>query len=139
MKWVLIRAVPIWISLVSITFLSGCSTLGNVVPKEGPTMEKTYDSMNLSSNKNPPDNVSDFTQRNKINLINLNHKSYPILTDNFAGNSFNHEFYKIPNPPLEMYIFPHLVGKDDNIPIPGYTTVFNVYEQNHYEINGIHP
>ncbi|MFM2588235.1 TIGR03751 family conjugal transfer lipoprotein [Vibrio sp. TBV020] len=38
-------------------------------------------------------------------------------------------FPRLPNPDIVMYVMPHKVG---NLPIPGYTTVFPLYERVHY-------
>jgi len=43
----------------------------------------------------------------------------------------NNDFYKVPNPELTLYVFPHFAGKDE-VPIPGYETVFPAFEQAHY-------
>lgn len=39
------------------------------------------------------------------------------------------QFPRLPNPDIVMYVMPHKVG---NLPIPGYTTVFPLYERVHY-------
>ena len=39
------------------------------------------------------------------------------------------------NPTLHMYVYPHLVTSDQ-VPIPGYWTVFQLYSQNHYALPG---
>ena len=39
------------------------------------------------------------------------------------------------NPTLHMYVYPHLATKDQ-VPIPGYWTVFQLYEKNHYALPG---
>lgn len=38
--------------------------------------------------------------------------------------------HPLQNPHLKMYIYPHLAGKEE-IPIPGYFTQFNGYQENH--------
>ncbi|RJX68675.1 TIGR03751 family conjugal transfer lipoprotein [Vibrio sinensis] len=38
-------------------------------------------------------------------------------------------FPRLPNPDVVMYILPHRVG---NLPVPGYSTVFPLYERVHY-------
>ncbi|MCX8982795.1 TIGR03751 family conjugal transfer lipoprotein [Citrobacter portucalensis] len=44
-------------------------------------------------------------------------------------------FRRLPNPDLEMYIFPHLVGSE-GVPVPGYTTVFPFYNRVQYALPG---
>lgn len=42
-------------------------------------------------------------------------------------------FPVLPNPDIVLYIFPHIKGE---VPIPGYTTTFKLYPQNHYALPG---
>lgn len=92
--------------------LSACTNMsGNVVPEKGPTMEEVYDG--ISNNVDEPI-----------------HTSLPV-THHSSRNC--HQFHKISNPELTMYVFPHLAGQDE-VPIPGYDTAFNVYTQDHYAL-----
>jgi len=86
---------------------------GNVVPETGPTMEQVYDSR---------------TQSEPIEMQS-NSKHHASL----QSNDVLHDFHKLPNPELKMYIYPHLAGKEQ-LPIPGYYTVFNGYTQDHYAL-----
>ncbi|WP_134563401.1 TIGR03751 family conjugal transfer lipoprotein, partial [Pseudomonas aeruginosa] len=40
-----------------------------------------------------------------------------------------------PNPDLVMYVFPHLAGTDP-VPVPGYSTVFPLYQRVQYAMPG---
>ncbi|HEY4437203.1 MAG TPA: TIGR03751 family conjugal transfer lipoprotein [Lelliottia sp.] len=51
------------------------------------------------------------------------------------GNSTQTLFRRLPNPDLEMYIFPHLAGSE-GVPVPGYTTVFPFYNRVQYALPG---
>lgn len=44
-------------------------------------------------------------------------------------------FRRLPNPDLEMYIFPHLAGSE-GVPVPGYSTVFPFYNRVQYALPG---
>lgn len=44
-------------------------------------------------------------------------------------------FQRLPNPDLEMYVFPHLAGSE-GVPVPGYTTVFPFYNRVQYALPG---
>jgi conjugative transfer region lipoprotein (TIGR03751 family) len=44
-------------------------------------------------------------------------------------------FPRLPNPDLVMFVFPHLAG-DDAVPVPGYATVFPLYERPRYALPG---
>jgi hypothetical protein len=98
-----------------ISVLPGCSHFsGNVVPRTGLTMEQVYDS--VIQKKSTPQNK----------------QGVPVYTTARLC-----PFYKLSNPELKMYVFPHLAGKDQ-LPIPGYYTVFNAYTQDHYALQREH-
>jgi len=52
-----------------------------------------------------------------------------------AQNEIYSQFKRLPNPDLVMYVFPHLAGSDP-APIPGYTTVFPLYQRVQYAMPG---
>lgn len=102
--------------------LSACHTTGNVVPRTGPSMEQVYDSMQHSAiprKIKPIKNLAQEEERTALNQVSVSR----------ATNTFN----KITNPELKIYIYPHLSGTEE-VPIPGYTTVFNAYERDHYTL-----
>jgi conjugative transfer region lipoprotein (TIGR03751 family) len=45
------------------------------------------------------------------------------------------QFHRLPNPDLVMYVFPHLAGSDP-VPVPGYSTVFPLYQRVQYALPG---
>lgn len=52
-----------------------------------------------------------------------------------AANEIYSQFHRLPNPDLVMYVFPHLAGTE-RVPVPGYSTVFPLYERVHYALPG---
>ena len=52
-----------------------------------------------------------------------------------ARNEIHRQFQRLPNPDLVMYVFPHLAGTDP-VPVPGYTTVFPLYQRVQYAMPG---
>ncbi|MGR0116409.1 TIGR03751 family conjugal transfer lipoprotein [Ralstonia pseudosolanacearum] len=52
-----------------------------------------------------------------------------------ASNEIDRQFHRLPNPDLVMYVFPHLAGTDP-APVPGYTTVFPLYQRVQYAMPG---
>jgi conjugative transfer region lipoprotein (TIGR03751 family) len=52
-----------------------------------------------------------------------------------SQNEINNLFPILSNPMLTMYVYPHLAG-DEQLPVPGYTTGFTLYEKNHYAMLG---
>ena len=50
-----------------------------------------------------------------------------------AENEIDSQFSRLPNPDMTLYIFPHLSGGTaEQVPVPGYTTVFPLYNRPHY-------
>ncbi len=52
-----------------------------------------------------------------------------------AHNEIQRQFARLPNPDLLMFVFPHLAGADP-VPVPGYTTVFPLYQRVQYALPG---
>ncbi|CAM8846096.1 Putative signal recognition particle GTPase [Burkholderia pseudomallei] len=52
-----------------------------------------------------------------------------------AENEIQSLFHRLPNPDMVMYVFPHLAGTHPT-PVPGYSTVFPLYERVHYAMPG---
>lgn len=52
-----------------------------------------------------------------------------------AHNEILSQFQRLPNPDLVMYVFPHLAGTDP-VPVPGYSTVFPLYQRVQYALPG---
>ena len=52
-----------------------------------------------------------------------------------AANEIYRQFHRLPNPDLVMYVFPHLTGSDP-VSVPGYTTVFPLYQRVQYAMPG---
>jgi len=52
-----------------------------------------------------------------------------------AQNEIYRQFPRLPNPDLVMYVFPHLAGTDP-VPVPGYSTVFPLYQRVQYALPG---
>jgi conjugative transfer region lipoprotein (TIGR03751 family) len=52
-----------------------------------------------------------------------------------AASPVHARFQRLPNPDLVMFVFPHLAG-DDAVPVPGYATVFPLYERPRYALPG---
>ncbi|KAF0804394.1 TIGR03751 family conjugal transfer lipoprotein [Alloalcanivorax xenomutans] len=49
-------------------------------------------------------------------------------------NEIRSQFPRLPNPDLVMYVYPHLAGspEGEQVPVPGYSTVFPLYERVQY-------
>jgi len=52
-----------------------------------------------------------------------------------AANEIQSQFKRLPNPDMTMYVFPHLT-EGENVPVPGYTTVFPLHSRVNYALPG---
>lgn len=52
-----------------------------------------------------------------------------------AENETQAQFKRLPNPDMTMYVFPHLT-EGENVPVPGYTTVFPLHTRVNYALPG---
>jgi len=127
--------IPAMIRTLSISLLlAGCAgSKDTILPQEGPTMREIYDAhVQIAQGEDlrrrpaaaplrpPGHHVSD--------LGAAAHADYRVLSARFR---------RVPNPTLMMYIFPHLAGAH-RVPVPGYSTVFPLYERPEYALPGEH-
>lgn len=71
-------------------------------------------------------------------LTEVDVKAAPAVNASYtrtAQNEIYRQFQRLPNPDLVMYVFPHLAGTDP-VPVPGYTTVFPLYQRVQYAMPG---
>lgn len=52
-----------------------------------------------------------------------------------ASTEIHQQFRRLPNADLVMYVFPHLAGTAP-VPVPGYSTVFPLYQRVQYAMPG---
>ncbi|WP_435633454.1 TIGR03751 family conjugal transfer lipoprotein [Carnimonas bestiolae] len=52
-----------------------------------------------------------------------------------AKNEIDSQFSCLPNPDMTMYVYPHLQGTE-NVPVPGYSTIFPLYSKPQYAMPG---
>lgn len=53
-----------------------------------------------------------------------------------AANEIYSQFSRLPNPDIVMYVYPHLAGAGEAVPVPGYSTVFSLYTAPQYAMPG---
>ncbi len=127
------RILAILLFLCTSINLIGCSSMrGNVVPQTGPSMEQVYDGMGIQASKAANGNNSPQTEMDVAAIrktVSAENKERRKGSATAQGNAFR----KLPNPELTLYVYPHLAGNAE-IPIPGYSTVFNVYDHDHYAL-----
>jgi len=128
-----IRA-PHWIKaapLACVLALTACASGSkqSTIPSEGPTMSDVYrqhmEATGVGGKRSPKDRLP------------LRAPEDTPLTGyaRTAINETENNFSRLPNPDLVMYVTPHL-SANRNYPIPGYTTVFSMYETIEYAMPG---
>ena len=111
--------------------LSGCASSGTAIPQEGPTMAEVYQEAMQESNTDTLDSAR--AQINSLKVTQVADKTSSLNFSRNQANEITNLFPQLPNPQLVMYIYPHLASEED-APVPGYTTAFSLYEQNHYAL-----
>ena len=130
-----------WISLISLIWLSGCTTPGkNLLPHGDMTMAQIYraqtglEKPNAANEADPKDEPA-----SNVALAKAAYRIEKAVTPEdthymqAAQNQINRAFKVVPNPNIPAYIFAHMAHYNHtNVPVPGYTTAFFLYESNHY-------
>ena len=124
----------IWTSCLFL--LTSCVTPGkDMMPTDtGPTMTDIY-------HKQTGSNAVDSSHDLSLTAASLNAPAQlsdaSIVTNSEytmnAEGHVNQLFKLLPNPTIGVYIFPHMTQlHHTDVPVPGYTTAFFLYEKNHY-------
>ncbi len=114
--------------------LTGCAgSKETILPQDGPTMREIYDAhvhinqgdaprhgQRATPLRPPRHHVDDLGPAARVDYQDLKTR-----------------FMRVPNPTLMMYIYPHLAGIH-RVPVPGYYTVFPLYERPEYALPGEH-
>ncbi len=128
------RTIKTILFLFSISFIiaiSGCTTSGTAIPQGGPTMAQVYTDAMQQSQGETLDKAR-LTVQDKIKITDINNNSD--LTRS-TQNEINNLFPRLPDPELVMYVYPHFVG-NDQLPVPGYSTAFSMYDKVYYAMPG---
>lgn len=128
--------------MVTVTALTSCATSKEeLLPHGGRTMQDIW--QQESSNEGSLGQMShrqllDARQSLRrpfshadVNTVSTEQESYTRT----AANDVRSQFQRLPNPDLLMYVFPHLAGTDP-VPVPGYTTIFPLYQRVQYAMPG---
>ncbi len=131
------------ISLTSVSLLSGCMTPGKHVLAHGElTMAQIYRvQTGLAMPAQTQMKGQRTSRRAAISAGNFRASASGMSMNtaytDVAQHQINSEFKLLPNPNIAAYIFPHLSHySGTNVPVPGYTTTFFLYEKNHYAMPG---
>jgi conjugative transfer region lipoprotein (TIGR03751 family) len=110
--------------------LSGCTTCANAVPDHEPTMAEIYEQAMQDTHSESIEKARLHIQ--KIQQASSRQSNPKVDTAEYETNAL---FPMLPNPQLVMYVYPHLSGENE-APVPGYKTAFNLYERNYYTLEG---
>ena len=121
------RNLALWISIAAAILASGCTSSGLVSPL--PDSGLTIREILLGRS---PDNLQDGEQGQRDALPDATAGLHGYTRDVYT--ELDTRFPRLPNPILIMYVFPHLSG--ELTPIPGYSTMFPLYDHPVYALPG---
>lgn len=122
----------IYHTLLISLLLAGCaSSKDTLLPQDGPTMRDVYDA-HVHRNEGGDRQVHSA-------ITDLRPPGHPVDAVTEAARADDHplsaRFRRVANPTLRMYVFAHLAGVH-RVPVPGYHTVFPLYERVEYALPG---
>ncbi|MGM3182628.1 TIGR03751 family conjugal transfer lipoprotein [Dickeya oryzae] len=129
-------------TMVTVTVLTSCATSKEeLLPHGGRTMQDIW--QQESGNGGSPGQMAyrqllDARQSLRRPLSHADVKTFSTEQESYtrtAANDVRSQFQRLPNPDLLMYVFPHLAGTDP-VPVPGYTTIFPLYQRVQYAMPG---
>lgn len=138
---VLNRVAQAAFAVLGLALLSGCATSKDeLMPTNGMTMQQIWEQSSREESGTTSGSTGQRaieaargSLRRPIEASAMNEER--TLYTRQAANEIQSQFSRLPNPDLVIYIYPHLAG-DQTIPVPGYSTVFPLYERPHYAMPG---
>lgn len=115
-------------ALALTALLCGCTAMAprkSPLPNEGPTMTAIYRHHMATEGANNP--------RERLPLRRAD-EDLALEQRRVLSHPLDNRFVRLPNPDLTMHVFPHLA--QGRYPVPGYDTVFPMYETIHYALPG---
>ena len=115
-------------ALALTALLCGCTAMAprkSPLPNEGPTMTAIYRHHMATEGANNP--------RERLPLRRAD-EDLALEQRRVLSHPLDNRFVRLPNPDLTMHVFPHLA--QGRYPVPGYDTVFPMYESVHYALPG---
>ncbi|MGQ7245135.1 TIGR03751 family conjugal transfer lipoprotein [Salinicola sp. V024] len=130
------------LGLISIALLSGCATSKpELMPTNGMTMQELWEQGSTvggeshhtgSLGQRAVDDARGALRR-PIGDGEMRAEQTRYTRD--AANEIYSQFSRLPNPDLVMFVYPHLAG-GESVPVPGYSTVFPLYNKPQYAMPG---
>lgn len=127
--------------LLAVMMLGGCATSKDqLLPHGDSTMLDVWQQEAGGSGAGGPAarQLLDARQSLRRPLIEADAQATPATNAAYtrtASTEIYRQFPRLPNPDLVMYVFPHLAGTDP-VPVPGYSTVFPLYQRVQYAMPG---
>ncbi|MGV8399271.1 TIGR03751 family conjugal transfer lipoprotein [Pseudomonas aeruginosa] len=124
--------------LLAAVLLVGCATdKEKLLPHNGSTMLDVWDqeTAGAASGGQATRRLLDARQQLRRPLLASGSAIDGSTYTRTAQNEIYRQFHRLPNPDLVMYVFPHLAGTDP-VPVPGYSTVFPLYQRVQYALPG---
>ena len=122
--------------LSALLVLSGCATdPEKLLPHGDATMLDIWNQQTTGSGDAPGRRLLDARQTLRRPL----QAPVPVIDQTgytrTAQSEIYRQFQRLPNPDLVLYVFPHLSGSE-SVPVPGYSTVFPLYQRVQYALPG---
>jgi len=112
--------------------IAGCASgsKSSTIPSDGPTMTEIYrQHMSGIAQRAMPIEREPNAQHTREGLAKAS------LHERSVADEIEARFARLPNPDLVMYVTPHL-SANGRYPVPGYSTVFPMYETVEYAMPG---
>lgn len=124
------RAPSPWMLCIA---LAGCASGSKVstLPSDGPTMAEVY-RQHMAGQQSAPADGAIRPQGGEEDLSQAGRYQRTV------ADEIDNRFARLPNPDLVMYVTPHL-SANGRYPVPGYSTVFPMYETVEYAMPGEAP
>jgi len=110
--------------------LAACAGKEALLPEDGRTMLEIYRD-HVGDAGNPALLEARLALRRPVDDQSIDASAYTRT----AQNEIDALFVRLPNPDLVLYVYPHLATGEE-VPIPGYSTVFPMYERVIYALPG---
>lgn len=137
------RAAWVTLAFVGMALLSGCATSKDeLMPTNGVTMQELWKQGSSqaggpASSGGPSGQAIEAARgslRRPIDAAQMIDERTRYTRE--ATNEIQSQFSRLPNPDLVIYIYPHLAGGSESIPVPGYSSVFPLYTTPQYAMPG---
>ena len=141
------RALVAAATVLGVLGLGGCATSQDkLMPVDEATTMADLWRQGGQSADSAASSTQNTTQNTHPRLQEIRHTLRRPLPDDHQGlgpyhpytrhveNEIRSQFPRLPNPDLVMYVYPHLAGspEGEQVPVPGYSTVFPLYERVQY-------